>query len=308
MKRFTKVLVACLVLFAIVFSFASCEMLRTVDKMNEIQNKMYDNGYSVDTTGDRYSMSYALGFEVDTLPVSPVYMLTAYDAFNYEFVLYVFEFESEDGLHASYDRLVEAFSCLDEVGNPILDAEGNPILDVEGNPLYHNISTEENLFIAGTDHAYSLAMDAIHESNSSLGNILGDAINGIINFVEEEIIEGIADLIENHKSGEKPSIDLYETKDKLENAGYKVSFQEGNDSVFLFASSSEGFVSFFESNNESIVTQEYQTMVEMWDEIVSEQNENGIYELTYGRNGNVVFYGSTNAVYDALGYYIEPKY
>lgn len=294
MKRFTKVLVACLVLFAIVFSFASCEMLRTVDKMNEIQNKMYDNGYSVDTTGDRYSMSYALGFEVDTLPVSPVYMLTAYDTSNYQFVLYVFEFESEDGLHASYDQLVETFNRYH--------------LNEAGEAKLYNISSEENLFIAGADNAYSLAMDAIHESNSSLGNILGDAINGIINFVEEEIIEGIADLIENHNSDEKPSIDLYETKDKLENAGYKVSFQEGNDSVFLFASSSEGFVSFFESNDESIVTQEYQTMVEMWDEIVSEQNENGIYELTYGRNGNVVFYGSTNAVYDALGYYIEPKY
>ena len=70
MKKLTKILVACLVLFAIVFSFASCEMLRTVDKMNEIQNKMYDNGYSVDKTGDRYSMSYALGFEVATFQLS----------------------------------------------------------------------------------------------------------------------------------------------------------------------------------------------------------------------------------------------
>ena len=242
-------------------------------------------------------MSYILGFDIEELPYTPVYMLTAYDVYSYNFVLCVFEFESEEYLHKSFDMLAGAFCDLS---------------NEHGAPLY-NISTTDNYFVAGMDGAYSIAMDAIHKSTNSFSGIFEDIfdIGGeIFDFVEEEIIEGIIDVIERElgiNEGEDV-FDIYRLEQNLTSIGYEVKIADSEGSAYLLAIRDDRYVSVWQTQDVSAAEQEYNTMMEMWDAIAQDLNNSGYYNLTYGirytENGAMVYYGTQDALYDAFGFAI----
>ena len=301
MKKFTKILVASVLILVMALPFASCSMLfHSNDKLNSIENEMRANGYSVDTTADRYSMSYMLGFDIEKLPVAPVYMLTAYDTYHYEFVLCVFEFESEEGLNESFDMLAGAFNSIyDEIG--------------EARPLY-NISTTNNVFVAGVDGAYSIAMDAIHKSTNSFSGIFEDIFDicgEIFDFVEKEIVERIIEAIERDLgiTGGEDSFDIYTLEKNLAIAEYEISIDANENNVYLLAQRDNRYISVWQTQDIESAEREYNTLIEMWDEIVDSLNAYGFYNLSYGirytESGAIVYYGTQDALYDAFGFNVS---
>lgn len=97
-------------------------------------------------------------------------------------------------------------------------------------------------------------------------------------------------------------LDLNKIEDRLDKKDYEVESYsyDGNTRLSAYDDDDNVFIA-VEFDDKDDAKDAYDELKENWDDMVEDAKEEDL-EVTYGKNGNVVYYGTVKGVKDALGF------
>ena len=98
-------------------------------------------------------------------------------------------------------------------------------------------------------------------------------------------------------------LDLDDIEERLEDKDYDVQSYSYGGYTYLYAESDDDEIFYaIEYDDEDDAEEDYEDFLDDWDDTKEDAEEEGYNKLTYGKKGNVIYYGTVQGVKDALGF------